>query len=752
MHRLLIRQIHRHLGKDFLPDEKWQLFLHIISAHYDTVDQERALLENALGVNSQELTEVNERLLAQAQQERTLLRSVIDSIPDPIFFKTTASVYLGCNKAFEKYLGVPESEIIGKTDFDFVEATTAAFSQKRDMEMLDQNQPSLCEEWIVYPDGERVCLEMLRTPYSSVDGKLLGLIGIGRNITARKKLEDEMRIASLVFRNSEEGMLVTDANNRIISINPACSKITGYTLNELAGKDPKILSSGRHDKDFYQAMWRALNTNYYWRGEILGRRKNGEIYAKLLTINTLLNEERAVQGYMALFSDMTEKKQSEELLWKQTNFDMLTGLPNRRMFRDRLEQEIKKQQRNGLSMALLFIDLDNFKEINDALGHHVGDNLLIEAGRRISASLRKSDTVARLGGDEFTVVLTELVYIRNVETIAQSIIDKLAEPFLLGTEIVHTSASIGITLYPNDATDVEELFKNADQAMYAAKNQGRNRFSYFTHALQEAAQSRLRIVNDLHGALAANQFMVYFQPIVNLVSGEIYKGEALIRWQHPERGMISPAEFIPLAEETGLIVEIGDWVFRESARWARKWNNLSAKGFQISVNVSPIQFQTKGYTQEESWLAYLNELGLSGNNIAIEITEGLLLNPNSHIAGKLLQYRNAGIQMAIDDFGTGYSSLAYLKKFDIDYLKIDQSFVRNLTTDANDRALSEAIILMAHKLGLKVIAEGVETEEQKAFLTAAGCDYAQGYLFSRPIPPEKFEEFLIQKNSTLDSQ
>ena len=744
MHRLLIRQLQRHLGKDFLPDEKWQLFLHVISGHYEAVEQERALLENALGVNSQELTEANERFQTQAQQERTLLRSVIDSIPDPIFFKTTESVYLGCNKAFEKYLGLPESAIIGKTDFDFVESTTAAFSQKRDMEMLDQNQPSLSEEWITYPDGERECLEVLRTPYSSVDGKQLGLIGIGRNITKRKKLEDEMRIASLVFRNSEEGMLVTDANNRIVSINPACSKITGYTLDELAGKDPKILSSGRHEKDFYRSMWHALDTTCYWRGEIQDRRKNGDIYTKSLTINTLLNEERSVQGYIALFSDISEKKQSEERIWRQTNFDMLTGLPNRRMFRDRLEQEIKKQQSAGCSMALLFIDLDNFKEINDALGHLAGDDLLVEAGRRITASVRKSDTVARLGGDEFTVLLTELVYIRNVETIAQSIIDKLAEPFLLGKEMVHASASIGITLYPADATDVEELFKNADQAMYLAKSQGRNRFSYFTHALQEAAQSRLRIVNDLHGALAANQFMVYFQPIVNLATGDIHKAEALIRWQHPERGMISPAEFIPLAEETGLIVEIGDWVFRESARWASMWEKLSVDGFQISVNVSPVQFRTKGYSQEESWLAYLNELGISGKNIAIEITEGLLLNANSHIAGKLLQYRNVGIQMAIDDFGTGYSSLAYLKKFDIDYLKIDQSFVRNLTTDANDRALSEAIIVMAHKLGLKVIAEGVETEEQKAFLTAAGCDYAQGYLYSRPIPPEKFEEFLKQ--------
>ena len=459
-------------------------------------------------------------------------------------------------------------------------------------------------------------------------------------------------------------------------------------------------------------MRHALDTNGYWHGEVWDRRRDGEEYAKWLTINTLLDEDRSVQGYIALFSDMTEKKQSEELIWKQTNFDALTGLPNRRMFRDRLEQEIKKEQRSGLSLALLLIDLDNFKEINDTLGHLVGDDLLVEAGRRISASTRKSDTVARLGGDEFSIVLTQLADNRHVEVIAQSIIAKLAEPFLLGNDIVHVSASIGITLYPADATDVEQLLKNADQAMYAAKNQGRNCFSYFTHTLQIAAQNRLRIINDLHGALAGNQFLIHFQPIVDLTNGRIRKAEALVRWQHPERGLVSPAEFIPVAEESGLIIEIGDWVFRESARWASRWIKLCPDGLQVSVNESPIQFRTKGYAQEEAWLAYLSELGLSGNNIVIEITEGLLLNANSHIADKLLKFRNAGIQVAIDDFGTGYSSLSYLKKFDIDFLKIDQSFVRNLTTDANDRALSEAIIVMAHKLGLKVIAEGVETEEQ----------------------------------------
>jgi EAL domain-containing protein (putative c-di-GMP-specific phosphodiesterase class I) len=361
------------------------------------------------------------------------------------------------------------------------------------------------------------------------------------------------------------------------------------------------------------------------------------------------------------------------------------------------------------------------------------------------------------GGDEFTVVLSELDDHSRAEGIAQKIISKMAEPYHLGSEIIYVSASLGITLYPNDATDIGALMKNADQAMYAAKNKGRNRFSYFTPALQEAAQTRLRLVNDLRGALAAKQFRVYFQPIVELSTGYIHKAEALLRWQHPERGMVSPMEFILLAEETGLIVEIGDWVFQESARWMKRWNNQVADDVQtganqspmqipgccqISVNVSPVQFKVGNSVFTEEWLQQLQKLGLFGKNIVIEITEGLLLNAESDILKKLLKLRDAGIQVAIDDFGTGYSSLAYLKKFDIDYLKIDQSFVRHLEIDQDDRTLSEAIIVMAHKLGLKVIAEGVETEGQRSFLAAAGCDYAQGFLFSKPVPPEEFEKLL----------
>jgi EAL domain-containing protein (putative c-di-GMP-specific phosphodiesterase class I) len=330
---------------------------------------------------------------------------------------------------------------------------------------------------------------------------------------------------------------------------------------------------------------------------------------------------------------------------------------------------------------------------------------------------------------------------RNVERLSQSILKVLAEPFQLGDEVGYISASVGITLYPDDADNVEELLRNADQAMYVAKNQGRNQASYFTPALQDAAQERRRLTHDLRSALAANQFALHFQPIINLATGRIHKAEALIRWQHPERGLISPLGFILLAEETGLINEVGDWVFKESARWAKRWSDQFGEDFQVSVNVSPVQFLSEELSCD-AWNAYLRSIDLAGQNIVIEITEGLLLKAASGVTDKLLKFRDAGIQVAIDDFGTGYSSLSYLKKFDIDYLKIDKTFVDNLETDNNDMALAEAIIVMAHKLGLKVIAEGVETEAQRKLLIKAGCDFAQGFLFSEPVTPEEFEALL----------
>jgi diguanylate cyclase (GGDEF)-like protein len=439
--------------------------------------------------------------------------------------------------------------------------------------------------------------------------------------------------------------------------------------------------------------------------------------------------------------DITEKKRSEETIWQQANFDPLTDLPNRRMFQDRLEHEIKKTHRDKSPLALMFIDLDKFKEVNDTLGHDKGDILLIEAARRIAQCVRETDTVARLGGDEFTVILCELEDTNSVERIAQAIVDTLVAPFQLDEDVAFVSASIGITLYPNDATNLEMLMSNADQAMYASKSAGRNRFSYFTQSLQEAALNRMYLINDLRVALSGGQFCLHYHPIVELDSGSIHKAEALIRWQHPERGLINPAEFITLAEESGMIIEIGDWVFREAVRQVQRLRASYHPEFQISVNKSPIQFRNDEHFFQE-WIPRLQQLGLPGQCISIEITEGLLLDATATVRSKLLDLRDAGIQVALDDFGTGYSSLSYLKKFDIDYIKIDRSFVRNLSATSNDMALCEAIIVMAHKLGLKVIAEGIETATQRHLLAAAGCDYGQGYYFSPPLPSHEFEVLL----------
>jgi diguanylate cyclase (GGDEF)-like protein/PAS domain S-box-containing protein len=554
----------------------------------------------------------------------------------------------------------------------------------------------------------------------------------------RKRTENELQIAASVHQAVSEAIAVTDADNRIIAINPAFTQVTGYAPHEAIGKDSNLLKSGRHDLPFYQKMWHALETTGRWQGEIWNRRKCGEEYPEWLSISTICDANGKVLRRIAMSSDITEKKRTEETIWRQANYDSLTELPNRRLFRDRLQQELLKAQRGNLYVALLFVDLDRFKEVNDSLGHHSGDLLLIEAARRVCDCVRTTDTVARLGGDEFTVIMSELADTDRVGEVAQAMLRALAEPFVLGAESAYVSASIGITIFPSDADNVESLLKHADQAMYAAKEQGRNRFSYFTASMQAAAQTRLLLSNDLRNAIAAGQLEVHLQPIVELSTGCIQKAEALLRWRHPTHGMVEPAQFIPIAEETGLINEIGDWVFRESARTAKRWYdggllNASDDGLiQISVNKSPRQFFS-GETHE-TWIEYLNEIGLPAKCIAIDITEGLLLDDRPEIAAKLQQFRNAGFRVSLDDFGTGYSAMSYLKRFPLDFIKIDQSFVRDMATDKGDQAIVEAIVVMAHKLGLKVIAEGIETQEQCELLKAAGCDFGQGYLFARPMP------------------
>ena len=444
-------------------------------------------------------------------------------------------------------------------------------------------------------------------------------------------------------------------------------------------------------------------------------------------------------------TDISERKKAEAQVIRLAHYDQITNLPNRTLFLDRFQHDIKKVQRNKQFITLLYLDLDRFKEINDTLGHDMGDLLLKEAAERLVKCVRQDDTVARMGGDEFTVILNNLNNQISTERIAQNILDKFTEPFHLGGEVVYITTSIGISVYPVDGTEVDVLLKNADQAMYAAKEQGRNRYHYFTSSMQDAALIRMHLSNDLRSAVAANQFRLYYQPIVELASGDIHKAEALIRWQHPLRGLVSPVEFIPIAEDTGMIIEIGDWVFAEAVKQVSKWR-AHEPDFQISVNRSPVQFRAN-LKYHLNWVKHLQALGLPGNSICIEITEGLLLDARDAVIAQLQSYSKVGIQVAIDDFGTGYSSLAYLRKFDIDYVKIDKSFTSNIYPGSSDMVLCEAIIVMAHKLGKKVVAEGIETQQQKDLLIAAGCDYGQGYLFSKPVPADEFEKFIWGKTT-----
>ncbi|WOT06043.1 EAL domain-containing protein [Shewanella youngdeokensis] len=575
------------------------------------------------------------------------------------------------------------------------------------------------------------------------NNKPLRMCGVHEDITDSKRVEESLKLAASVYNNSSEAMSVQDENGMIINTNAAFTDITGYSQAEIKYQNIRILQCSRNNHSAYEQMDLSVEETGRWQGEVWLKRKNGEEFAVWLTLNTIVDSETQSDRRVALFSDITDKKRAEKIIWKQANYDPLTGLPNRRMLLDYLRDEILRTDKREKHFALMFLDLDYFKEVNDTLGHDIGDLLLSEAAKRLQSCVRDSDVVARLGGDEFTVVISGSTDLKGVDSVAQNILKQIAEPFNLGDEIAYISASIGITLYPDDATTIEGLLKHADQAMYAAKDLGRNRFHYFTPSMQRNAKYRMRLIQDLRLAITNQEFELYYQPIVCLAQTHAIKAEALIRWHHPKRGVVSPVEFISVAEETGLIVEIGDWVFQQAAHQCALWREQFGVDVQISINKSPVQFRDEG-NSVEAWIALLKTLDLKRNDICIEITEGLLLDNNEAIFNKLAQYRAAGVQISLDDFGTGYSSLAYLKKFDIDYIKIDQSFTRNLNTNRDDFTLCEAIIVMAHALGMKVIAEGVETDSQRQILSDAGCDYAQGYFYSKPVPADTFETTCIK--------
>ncbi len=550
--------------------------------------------------------------------------------------------------------------------------------------------------------------------------------------------------AALVYRCTSEGILVVDPKGYILDVNPAFVRHRGKAPHEVVGQHLKCLNSKCHDYAFYKAMWDEVQSNGSWQGEHWAQRANGELYPEWLSINTAYGASDEVCGRVLIFSNIAEIKRAHAIIWKQANFDSLTGLPNRQMFVDRLEQAIIRAKRGQMRLGLLFLNLDRFKEVNDILGHATGDELIREAARRIVACVRQSDTVARLGGDEFTVLLENIQETKNVQRLTREILHKFAVPFRFGNETVYLSTSIGISFFPDDAQTAEMLLNNADQAVSAAKSLGRNRCSYFTRSMQEQAQKRMRLANELHAALAQQQLSLHYQPIIDIKSGGIAKVETLLRWQHPLIGMVPPDEFIPLAEETGIIREIGNWVFEQATRQLQQWQRSLAPDLKICLNISPVQLRKDGIDLGY-WKSHLDSLGLWPKDVILEITEGVFIDTKDDGLHHLLNdFKALGFEISLDDFGTGYASLAYLRKLKTDILKIDRLFVENIVDDSQDYALCQAVISLAQTLGIKVVAEGVEAQPQLDLLSAAGCDYAQGFLISRPLPAEAFAALLAQ--------
>jgi len=568
-----------------------------------------------------------------------------------------------------------------------------------------------------------------------------------KNLLARKRTERQLRLAAHVFDYSGEAILITDRDNLIIEVNPAFTRLTGYVIDEVRGKNPRLLSSGRTTREEYQAMWQAVTEKGMWQGEMWDRHKNGEIYPKMLTISTVRNVRGEIDYHIASFSDIREQKAVEERIRHIAHHDALTGLPNRLHLSIALEQALANAHRKRTELAVMFIDMDRFKLINDTLGHHVGDLLLIEVAKRLRGCVRESDIVARLGGDEFVVVITGITEKMVAASVAGKLLCALSELYEIDEHQLHSSPSIGISVFPHDGQDAKTLMKNADAAMYHAKDQGRNNAQYFTAEMNTAAGRRLELEHDLRNALANQQFELHYQPKVCAKTSRICGVEALVRWRHPARGLVSPLDFIPLAEDTGLIEPIGAWVLDEACRQLAAWRALGIGELSMAVNLSAHQLRSPDL---------INLVGLTlcrhalrENDIELEITESVAMTNPERAIDQLHALRTLGVKLAIDDFGTGYSSLAYLKNLPIQTIKLDRSFVRDIETDANDAAISAATISLAHTLGLEVVAEGVETEAQRDFLTVKHCcDILQGYLFGKPEPATTLTPRLLQSSQT----
>ncbi len=666
-------------------------------------------------------------------------RLLVDNLPQRVFYKNTDSVFVSCNRQLAGDLGIVPEDITGKNDYDFFPPALAEAYRSVDQQVMASGEIDEREEPYL-ADGVTRYIHTVKTPLRDEQGRTLGILGIFWDVTEQRQAEVQLRQAAAVFETTAEGVMIIGADGRIVAVNNAFASITGYTSKEVTGQSIAFLHAGAEDAALFESVWPQVHQAGQWQGEARARRKSGEDFPQWLTISTVRDERGAVTHYVMVFTDITVLKRSQQQLDHLAHHDPLTDLPNRVLFNMRLTHALSHARRDRRQVGVLFLDLDRFKDVNDTMGHPVGDALLQQVAHSLQQRMRETDTIARTGGDEFIVIAEELASSADMAQVAQKLLDVFQQTFRVGGTDIHLGASIGISVFPDDGDDAETLVKNADIAMYRAKDHGRNNYQFYTAALTATAVERFQMEVALRHALERDELVLYYQPKVRLEDGSFYATEALLRWHHPELGLIMPDRFIPLAEDSGLIQSIGIWVLRSACEQMKQWLEQGLPLQHVAVNLSGVQIMRGGIVT--SVWQILQETGLAAKHLELEITESVIMGHAEETIRVLDELRALGVSLAIDDFGTGYSSLSYLKRFPIDTLKIDRSFVRDTPDDGNDAAIIRAVMALGRSLQLHIVAEGVETEEQRAFLLQEGCTSAQGYLFSKPVPAGRISEIL----------
>jgi diguanylate cyclase (GGDEF)-like protein/PAS domain S-box-containing protein len=693
--------------------------------------------------NLRRLLRRNEELLDSAKANESKLQAIIDNAPAVIYVKDRAGKYLLVNNSYERLVDRTRDRIIGSYDYELFPEDIAKSTRDTDLEVLNQGRSLELDEQAPQADGMHDYLS-IKFPLLDTKGEIYGICGIASDITERRESERRLRQSATVFDCTAEAIVITDAKGTILDVNSAFTEILGYAREEVIGNNPRFWKSELHDDAFYREMWLSIRSSGQWRGEIFNRSRSGAIAPALATISTVRNAAGEAIGHVAIYTDVSQIRQSQQQLAHLAHHDALTNLPNRVLFFERLEHCLERATRHKKQVAVIFVDLDHFKHVNDSLGHSYGDQLLVGVAELLTSAVRNEDTVARIGGDEFTILIEEIRDRESLVRMIEKILRAFDREFRLADSSIHMTPSLGISLSPDDGQDAETLMRNADAAMYRAKTLGRNTYQFYTEELTQQAFDRMQMDSALRNAIPRGEFNLRYQPKIDLATGSIVGMEALLRWQNPELGEVTPEQFIPISEDNGLILPLGEWVLETTCRQAKAWLDDGLLGGNVAVNISGVQVRRGDLADVVR--RTLQKTGLPAEMLELEISESFIMGESGRAIKLLRELRDLGLTLAIDDFGTGYSSLSYLKALPIQRLKIDKSFIRDIPDDKNNMAITCAIIAMARSLNLELVGEGVETETQRRFLLDEGCRFGQGYLFHHSMGADEMHQLLQAQN------